>query len=373
MPSAQISPSPKGGEITTLLLAILALAGLVLVHNRVVVFYAGLLLAYLLGQHYGRGARWRHLAGDGLRLVFLGGGALLLTLPWIVPALTSLWLPKLEAWTGVDPQVFRDFSWRYLTGARGDYVLVLGALGWLWALIRRQRFALTVALWVGLMFLVASLGVLGLPGGGFINYVSVEITLFLPLSVLGGYVVSEVLAAWRAALSLRWPAVYRGAVVVLLAGALAFGAWTILPILNVDTVLFRQADEPAMRWIEANTPPNAVFVINPMPWSAYFYAGADGGAWIVPLARRQTVPPPVLYGLGAPAGVQAVNELSTAVLNLGQDPSALLPMLRAWGITHVYVGARGGVLSPQALAASEGYRAIYARQGVWVFEVASGP
>jgi hypothetical protein len=367
------SPSPKGGGIASLLLAILALAGLVLVHNRVVVFYACLLLAYLLGQRYGRGTRWRHLVRDGLCLALIGGGALLLTLPWLVPAVTSFWLPKLEAWTGADPQVFQDFSWRYLTSARGDYVLVLGALGWVWALIRRRRFPLTLGLWAGLLVAVASLGVWGLPGGGFVNYVSVEISLFLPLSVLGGYVVSEVLAAWRTALSLRWLAVYRGAVAVLFVASLAFGAWTLLPILNVDTVLFHQADEPAMRWIEANTPADAVFAINPMPWSAYLYAGADGGAWIAPLDRRQTIPPPVLYGIGPPAEVQAVNDLCAQMLRQGDDPEALLALLQEQGITHVYIGARGGPLSAQALAASDGYRPVYNGQGVWVFEVESRP
>ena len=356
-----------------LLLATVALAGLVLVHNRVVVFYAGLLLAYLLGQHYGRSTRGRHLVADGLRLALLAGGALILTLPWIAPALTTFWLPKLEAWTGADPQVFQDFSWRYLTSARGEYVLVLGALGWVWALARRRRFALTLALWVGSLFVLASLGVWGLPGGGFINYVSVEISLFLPLSVLCGYMVAEVLAAWRAALSPRWERVYRAGTGLLLAGAMAFGAWTLLPILNPDTVLFRQADEPAQRWIEAHAPPDALFLINPMPWSAYLYAGADGGAWIAPLAGRRTIPPPVLYGIGSPAEVQTINELCAQVLRRGDDPQALLPLLRERGVSHVYVGARGGVLSAQALAASESYRPVYARDGVWVFEVLAGP
>ncbi len=350
-----------------LALSALALAGLVLTHNRVTVFCAALLLAYLAGQRYGRATRPQHLAADGLRLGLVAGGVLALTLPWIVPALTTLWLPKLGAWTGADPRAFQDFSWRYLTGARGEYVLVLGALGWLWALVRRQRFALTLGLWVGLLFVLASLGVWGLPGGGFINYVSVEISLFLPLSVLCGYVVTEVLAAWRAALSPRWQAAYRWGASLLLAGATIYGGWAMLPLLNADTVLYRQADGPALRWIEANTPPDAVFLINPMPWSAYMYAGADGGYWIGPLAGRRTVPPSLLYGLGPPAEIAAVNELSAAVLASGHDPEALWPALRAEGVTHVYVGARGGPLSAQALAQSLGYRLLFNQRGVWVF------
>jgi hypothetical protein len=352
-----------------LLAAVLALAGLLLVHYRVAAFYGCYLLAWLVGQRYGRATRWRHVAKDGLRLGTTVAGALLLTLPWIVPTMTTLWLPSLRASRGAEPAAFQDFSWQYLTGGLGAYVLILAVLGLGWALMRRQRMALTLGIWVPLLFALAGLGVWGLPGGGLVNFVSVEISLFLPLAVLDGYVVGELARAWRTALAPRWHGIYRGSAIALFAGLTLLGAGTILPILNPDTVLFRQADEPAMGWIRENTPQEAVFLVNPMPWSAYMYAGADGAYWTSAMAGRRTYPPPVLYGLGSAREIEAVNELEAAVLRAGNDPDLLLPLLHERGITHVYLGARGGVLSAGALSNSPFFREVYAQNRVWVFEV----
>jgi hypothetical protein len=137
-------------------------------------------------------------------------------------------------------------------------------------------------------------------------------------------------------------------------------------------VLMRQADEPAIDWIRESTPGDARFLVNPAPWSAYMYAGHDGGYWISPLARRQTVPPPVLYGLGSREEIDAINRVCAAVGNLAQDPAALWSLLRKWGITHLYIGARGGVLSAKALDNSEYFSTVYTGDGAWVFEVSSG-
>jgi hypothetical protein len=354
------------------LLATLALSGLILTHYRVAAFFGCLLLAYLVGQRYGRGVRWRHLASDGWRVGLMGWGALVLTLPWFVPTLTTLWLPKLQTWSGTDPAAFSDFSWRYLTLGNGSYVLVLALVGLAWALALRRRFALTLLLWVGLLFVLASMGIWGLPGGGFVNYVSVEISLFFPLSVLVGYALSQLLAAWQSAVPAQWSGAFRGVVVLLFGMVVLYGAWALLPILNADTVLMRQADEPAIDWIRESTPGDARFLVNPAPWSAYMYAGHDGGYWISPLARRQTVPPPVLYGLGSREEIDAINRVCAAVGNLAQDPAALWSLLRKWGITHLYIGARGGVLSAKALDNSEYFSTVYTGDGAWVFEVSSG-
>jgi hypothetical protein len=370
--SKPISPSPRGGESWPwLLLAAVTLAGLFLTHYRVAAFCACYLLAYLLGQRYGRGSRLRDLVGDGIRLTAMGGSALALALPWFLPALTTLLLPKFKAWSAADPSVWDRFSWRYLTGGQGEYLVALAILGLVWALVRRKRFALALVLWIGLLFVLASLGTWGLPGGGLANMVSVEISLFLPLAILAGYLVSELLAILRGTLTRRWVGAHQVIVALLAVGVVLWGARTTISLLNVDTVLFRQADEQAMRWIRENTPGDAVFLINPMPWSAYLYAGGDGGYWIGPLAGRRTLPPNLLYGLGSAEDIHAVNELCAAVLQHGAEPEMLWPLLRQWSVTYVYVGARGGVLSARALSESARFAVVYSRNGVWVFEVLS--
>jgi hypothetical protein len=51
------------------------------------------------------------------------------------------------------------------------------------------------------------------------------------------------------------------------------------------------------------------------------------------------------------------------------DDPAFLGRLRAEGVTHVYVGARGGPLMPRDLDPSPHYRAVYTDGPVRLYEV----
>ena len=86
--------------------------------------------------------------------------------------------------------------------------------------------------------------------------------------------------------------------------------------------------------------------------------------------RRPTLPPPVLYGTAAnPAARDAVIAASSQVLDLSRDPQGLHAHLRALGIDYVFLGARGGALSPRILQESPLFELRYAQDGAWVFEL----
>ncbi len=347
----------------------LALAGLLLTHYQVTAFLACLLLASWATQRYRPGTHLRVLVAGGLRAGGLMLVVLLLAWPWLLPAWTTLWLPKLLAWTGANPELFPKFSWNVLTTGQGKYVLVLALMGLAWALHRRERFATMLVLWISLCFLLASLGALGLPGAGFVNYISVEIAMFYPLSVLVGFLVSQTLATWYGVVPDRLLTLYRAAIASLIVVLILFGAWTMLPILNPDTALYRRADDAAIHWIRSNVPENAIFLINPTPWYEHSCVGHDGGYWIAPLTGRRTMPPPALYGMGSAEAFWRMEEFCNAVYREALNPEALWPVLCEQGISHVYVGARGGILSPSSLADNDHYRQLFSRDGTWVFEV----
>ena len=83
-----------------------------------------------------------------------------------------------------------------------------------------------------------------------------------------------------------------------------------------------------------------------------------------------TLPPPVLYGVGAnPAASDAIIAASSTVLDLSADPQGLHAHLRALGIDYIFLGARGGVLSPRVLQDTPPYELCYAVDGAWVFEL----
>jgi hypothetical protein len=297
--------------------------------------------------------------------------AILLTLPWWPAAWNEMIGPKLYWGTGTAP-AFADFNWAFLTAGLGRFSLALAAVGGIWTLLLRRRWVLSLALWVGLLFLAANLGALGLPGGSFINSTSVAISLFLPLALLGGFGLGWLGQAVSSLLAGRFSTAGRMApwLVFLAAGAAAMflGAQALLPILRSDTFLFRAADRPALAWIEENLPQGSTILINSFAWGYGVYAGQDGGYWIGPLTGRPTFPPPVLYGMDRdPQVIRETSETARQFQEASSDPTALHALLIQNDIAFVYIGARGGKIDPAALDSSPLYERLYHQPPTWVF------
>jgi Family of unknown function (DUF6541) len=364
--------APAGHRRQAFLLATLAASGLTLTHYRVLAFMLCLVLPYLsIDFITSVGAPSRRV--EYLRsLAWLVGAALatiLLTLPWLTPTLETLVLPR-SGVTAQPANFFGDFAWGYLNSAWGQQALYLATGGLLLALLRRWKLAVISVLWVGLMFFLANLGALRLPGGNFINNSSVEISLFLPIAMFGGYFVGELFDLAKAHLP-AWGKPALAGLLVLGGTAAAFIAGqALLPILNPVTILFREGDRPAIAWVAENVPPDASILINPFLWGYGVYAGNDGGSWIVPLAQRRTLPPPILYSYdNNPARRSAQIDLEKKVLDLSADPAGLHALLLEQHIDYVYLGVRGGALSPSLLSHDPGFQVLYAHGGAWVFRV----
>ena len=149
------------------------------------------------------------------------------------------------------------------------------------------------------------------------------------------------------------------------------GARMQLTLLNPVTILARAVDRQALDWVRANLPANAVFAVNGWKWLGSQWAGSDGGAWILPLTGRQTTLPPVDYGYGTADYQRGIADFNG---QLAQAPDATAPsfrtLLRAAGVTHIFIGARGGPLKPEMLAGSAYYTLLYTNGADWIFAVA---
>ena len=360
------------------LLAGISLAGLALTHYRVAAFFACLVLALALVEalrlllrrgatrsEIGRRVGYALAAGLGVGLA-----GLLLSAPWSLESLKTLLLPRFSAWRPTTPQAFEGATWAYLYAAWGNYVMALAGLGWVWGVIRRRLFPLILTLWVAFLFFIANLGMYRLPGSGFVNAISVTISLYLPLAALAGYLLSEVFIFIQKIVLQGWQGLYRWTLAGLGLVACVLAARPLIPLLNPVTFLSRPADRLGIAWVAQNVPPEETVLVNPFAWGYGQYAGNDGGYWISASARRVTFPPPVLYGLSnSPEYIQEVNAVSQKVIDLADDPAALHALLQEQGIRYVYIGGRGGVLSAQALRDSPLFAPRYAREGVFVFEV----
>jgi len=122
------------------------LGGTFLIHYRVTAFLGCLLLAYLIGQMH-----WSRLPKAISYIIFLGLGGILITLPWFIPTIMDLLLPKAQLWKG-GQEVMSNITWRYLTPALGLHTMIAAGIGLLLGIIQRKRFIVTIVLWVLLLF-----------------------------------------------------------------------------------------------------------------------------------------------------------------------------------------------------------------------------
>ena len=352
------------------LLSALVCAGLFIVHYRVIVFLAILLISILIGKTLESIAKRDLLHSMPSRIGFLflvTLAALVLSIPQWPNFLASTVVQRISSGqAGVQP--FADFSWSYLTTAYGRQAIILASLGLVFSILRGRWFGPILALWISLLFLIANPMRINFPGGGLINNTSVEITLFLPIAVLSGYLVGTILEATSQFPLEKWKVVYWGTAATVGIVFAIIGARKIIPILNPITMLSRQADKPAINWIEENIPQNETILINPFLWGYGFYAGQDGGYWITPISGRKTVPPPMLYPLGDPDTILPINEICQKLNEFGKNPEQLYSLMEEQRINYLYSGVRGGVISPKALKESELFTLIYAQDGTWIFE-----
>ena len=352
------------------ILACLACAGMFMIHYRVTGFWALLMIAWIFGElirSLDKQAIWKTILLAAGWLAAVGVPAILVSLPWWPALLRSLILPGLATSTA-SPRPL-DVDWGLLTPVFGKQVMFLSLAGLVISLVRARWFGPVLALWVGLLFISANQGTIPLPGTSFINLTSVEIMFFLPLSVLAGYFASfiirgvgKLIPGWG-----RLP--YAFILTVALSATALIGSRLIMPILNPVTLLFREADRQAIQWIADNISPEETILTNPFLWGYGIYAGQDGGYWITPLAGRKTMPPPILYAYSTTDEQKLVAETCKRVIDQASDPQALAALMKAQGIRYVYIGRRGGVLSPQLLARSGLFQTRYSQAGAWLFEL----
>ena len=351
-------------------------AGLEVIHYRVLVFYALFWLSYwpLLGWRRlrGRGPRQVAVARWGVEMMrsartalILAGLALLLTLPWagrlllrVVPNVGTVY----GGWAASEG--YNAFPVELIRSGWTRPLLCVAGAGAVWGLLRRQGKVQLLVGWVGWWFLAANLHLLGLRDIWLIHNSSVVISLWLPVSILCGWLAADLSVLLMRILSLAlrslpWRSMVSTALFAAACILVARGSWQLVDIVNPTTILVTPDDLRAIRWAQENIPADARVLINTRKWMGEVRMGADAGWWLSLLAKRQTTMPSVLYAV-APSYFEEVNDLARTVEEAPSlDDPALLARLKDEGITHVFVGARGGRLMPQELEASPHYRLLY--------------
>jgi len=355
-------------KIWIIILGAIVSGGLFMVHYRVIVFLACLILSYL-------GIYWLGKKGNAainprsvlVSVSIMAVLAVFFVIPWLYQMITSTVLPMLNSSIGSMVPFFSGFTWEYITSALGKFTLILAGLGLVWGMIKREEFAFMLLTWILLLFFVANLAALRVPGGALVSIASVEIMLFIPISILGGYFVNQLITQWKDILPKQLVNPFMGLIIMVIGSVALIGTRQLVTIINPITLSSRNSDLPAIQWISENIPENETIVINPFAWGYGLYAGSDGGYWISPLSGRPTLPPPVLYGLGN--NNKAISDLSQRIINESSDLEAFKELLLSNQLHFIYIGAKGGIISPEKLFASGLFTVLYHEDSVWLFKL----
>ena len=351
------------------ILAALLAAGLFLIHYRVTIFYASFCLVYTAIWAWGKRSNSEWLVRGLKSILATLGCATVFVSPWVYRLGVGFIFPwgtftsRLAGEAG-----YSDMPWGLLWSGNNRLLLLMAAGGLLLAIWQKKRDLIVMGLWVLITFVLLNPTLWGGTSTWLVTNASLVISLYLPVGALAGYLLASVVEKVSDRVPLEWKSVWRCALACVLALVSVWGAWSSVNVVNPVTVLVNDADMIAYDWIKAEIPEDAVFLVNARPWQLGMYMGTDGGWWIPLLTGRDTTMPPVLYTMGSPDYVEHVSRIADLTQRVALDDATMLDLLRKAGVTHVYIGAKGGPITPRSLLFSPHYRRVYSSGEVWIFE-----
>jgi hypothetical protein len=371
---AEVGQTRPGLARAVLAAAILA-AGVFLTHYRVVLYLA-IVLAIDTGWSVLQAARVHpSLVWSALRLPLATAAvALVICAPWLVRLAEGFTLGLRGSEGRYAPAYYAlDRLGAVLSHPAIPVLLVLSLVGVLLALATRQPLLVLLASALVVQLALSNPHWLAVPGAGWVDTVTVLSSSFIVLGVAVGFLlrrVNHLLVARVGRLATPILALVTGA-------AATWGALQLPSIVEPGHRLVHDADLQAATWSRDRLPSEARFLVNTfiLNWRPDFVAPTDAGYFLPLIAGRQTTLLPMVYPAerGTPAGT--VERMEAIARSSAQDPTSpdAVALLRAAGVTHVYLGVRRGAIPEYRLAASPAFRRIYQERGVSIYELMPVP
>jgi hypothetical protein len=272
-------------------------------------------------------------------------------------------------------------QWGLLPRYVSRYLLVVAAVGFVWALLRGDASAIAAGVWaIGMVAIVAA-KLVGVPGTAFLDSFASMVFMYAPIGLLVAWVGARLLN--RIGELRRYGSVLAAVALLLLT---LFGTYRALSVSDPTHDLVAPADMEAMEWIRDNTPSSARFLVNGfLIYDGRSAVGSDAGWWIPLLTKRANTMPPQ-YALLTETELEPGygRRVVDTVAQLREVPVTTeqgLRMLCSEQITHVYVGQGEGrvadppsepLFTPEELASSPFFVEVYHLDRVWIFELADG-
>jgi len=335
-------------------------AGLALTHYRVTIMaMVGILilLFFHLFRTRKQGSLHRNVLVNGIGAILL---AALLTSSWILHIALSYAHQEPTAAvvsTGKLQQSFFSISrigqvaMHYPTNIP---TFVLTSLLLILSLCTRKKNGLPMFLWAAFLLLLSGPRIAGTK----MDTVSIVISLYLPAAVIIGVGAVDFPMALKHT-KLKWG--FQGIILLTFSCMIYLGLRHTQELIHQSAAFVRPSDLEAADWIRENTPEDALFMVNTarFGFTDRFIIGVDAGISL-----------PMVYGIEAVTPTQSIDQLDEMdiLLNEAISQKTLMKMLEI-GITHIFIGSKGGKLSVDNLESSSQIQLEYKIGDSYIFRV----
>jgi len=358
-----------------ILIGWILLAGLALTHYRVLVFAIAFFPAILV-----QSLQQKKVKRSITQIAFLASGAIIIFLPWLIHVWPSITMETFVNLVRTPADSTSAFNQQY--NAVGDLNNFLPMYLWLllfvsiaYSLWKNSRDALTMILWWGLILILANPAWLSLPGTGALSNFAVFISIYILAAIFIG---SGVGWAFQTPQK-NW---ITPILIFLILVSIPYGFSSRYKEIDPTShAIVTRPDLRAARWIQPNTNDFSQFFVNGFfAYAGTIVVGSDAGWWLPMIADRGNTVQPINYVSEESEQdnfPNYANNLYDSFRNLNINDSDFIRELKARGITHVYVGQRGGrvnysgphVIQPDMVLLEDNYDLIYHEDRVWIFQI----
>ncbi len=299
--------------------------------------------------------------------LLIGLGTAGVSLPWIVRIFNVRFGSSVNRVLTSDPTYFSLVRLGPLfTGEfQNIFLILLAVVLGLFSIVRKNAIALSIVIGVSTIWFSSLLGKIG----SLLDPVTMMISSYFPIVILILIGIDQV---HRMITNKRAQTLVDLFVVAFVVYAAMVGIlrWVNIDFEPEEFVTFE--DVQAGKWIEKNTPPDALFVTNTYQFSFQeeLVIAMDAGYWLPVIAHRPTLIPPMVY-LIERMNANDIQYRGAIVHSFGGHLGSqeAVEYLLSQGVDYLYIGAKGGIINYSEIETSTYYTLVYSTPSVRVYKI----
>jgi hypothetical protein len=350
-----------------------------LLHFRVAAFYLPLLAMSVVWELW-KARKENLIALTTTGVIVLGVVAFTLITPSLFKAASIYVSARANPATASQPgisasevaetiQRYYEFSWHSVPLlAAHTWLMILTVFSAVVGIVNRNKLIITALVWTLVLYLLCNTYLLEIPLLRFTNLGAVLIMLYMPIGLIIGSAVVDLLAFCKPSWCNK--IIQVTLVIVWISGFIA----SHIRVTGIELYRYfvTPEDVAAMKWIKEHTPSDARFAVNTCFWLPREPHGTDAGYWIPYFTRRRTTVGAMLNHLGGAEYSDRIIKMSQSVERLENDSISILELCEM-GVDYVYIGRRGDFsgpgLNPNQLSQVQGVSQVYRSGLVTVLQI----